>query len=48
MEQRIRELCSELLTTQHTIAAQSTGEELRSAIHEYLEALRHDAEIRRS
>ena len=45
MEQRIRELCSELLTTKDTNEAHTIGEELRSAIHEHLENLRHDAEI---
>jgi len=41
MEARIKELCSRLLNTKHPDAIAEIGEELRCAIHDHVEELRH-------
>jgi len=41
MEARIRELCSLLLSTNDPDTTDMIGEQLRCAIHEHVEELRH-------
>ena len=43
MEARIRELCSALLNTKDPDAIQMIGQQLRCAIHDHVEELRHTA-----
>lgn len=43
MEQQISTLCSQLLRTQDPDEAEVIGEQLRSAIHVYVEDLRYEA-----
>jgi hypothetical protein len=42
MEQRIKDLCSQLVSTRDPDEVQFIGEQLRSAIHEHVESLRHE------
>ena len=42
MEQRVRNLCAQLLATRDLEETESIGEQLRSAIHEEIESLRHE------
>jgi len=41
MEARIKELCSQLLNTKDPDTIEKIGEELRCAIHDHVEELRH-------
>jgi hypothetical protein len=41
IEQRIKELCSRLVNSVDPEEIQDIGQQLRSAIHEHVESLRH-------
>jgi hypothetical protein len=41
MDERIRDLCSQLLRIQDSDIAEAVGEQFRSAIHEHVQYLRH-------
>jgi len=42
MQQQIKDLCSELLRAKDPNETEAIGENLRSAIHDHIENLRHD------
>jgi hypothetical protein len=41
MEKRIKDLCSQLSKAKDKTEVEEIGEQLRSAIHEYIENMRH-------